>query len=131
MAKFDARGREIPDPTPIEVPAGARRPETLQEMVRRFMRVEMSKAGQAEGFESFEEADDFDVGDDDDLKSEYELDDAAGFALVADPAKELEQARQRLLELEAVVAKAAAAKAAVEPPGASGGVPEPVHSTVT
>lgn len=34
--------REILDPTPVAVPAGTRRPLTLQEEIRRFMRMELA-----------------------------------------------------------------------------------------
>lgn len=63
--KFDAEGRELPDPTPLEVPAGQRRPETIQQMMQRLIRQDVSRAAQEHGAESFEEANDFDVDDDD------------------------------------------------------------------
>lgn len=66
--------KENPDPTPIEVPLHLRRPFSLQEEMRRMIREEMSRAAVSKGAESFEEADDFDVDDDEELKSEYELD---------------------------------------------------------
>lgn len=61
----DERGREIPDPTPLEMPLGMRKPESMEDMIRRFVRQEASRVAQAEGMESFEEADDFEVEDDD------------------------------------------------------------------
>lgn len=63
--KFDDQGREIPDPTPVEVPFAARRPESLQDMIRRLVRTDVSKAAEQVGAETFEEANDFEVGDDD------------------------------------------------------------------
>ncbi|AFS65320.1 hypothetical protein [Dragonfly-associated microphage 1] len=66
--KFDEKGRELPDPTPIEIPTGFRRPETLQEQIRRLIRSEQFAAqmGRPDA-ESFEEANDFDVDDDGEL----------------------------------------------------------------
>lgn len=63
--KFNERGEELPDATPIEVPTGWKRPESLQEQIRRLIRVQMSQESVASGGESFEEANDFEVGDED------------------------------------------------------------------
>lgn len=62
--RLDSHGHEVPDPTPVAVPSGFRRPETLAETVARLVRREVSDAAEAQGFESFEEADDFEVDDD-------------------------------------------------------------------
>lgn len=69
---FDAQGREIPDSVPMEAPIGWNRPPTIQEMVQRYIRIEMSKQAAAEGQETFEEADDFDWDEEEPL-SPYEL----------------------------------------------------------
>lgn len=71
-------GRERPDQTPHTLAVdGLRRPESLDDMVRRLVRHEMFQRAAAQaGHETFEEADDFDVDDDPDLKSPYELDDS-------------------------------------------------------
>lgn len=61
---FDSMGREIPDPTPVEIPVGFHRPPSLREQFARFMREELSARAVDAGMESFEEADDFDVPDD-------------------------------------------------------------------
>jgi len=47
---------------PIEVPAG-QRPLTMAEMVKRYIREEVSKAAAAEDFDTFDESDDFDEED--------------------------------------------------------------------
>ncbi|UDN67863.1 hypothetical protein [robinz microvirus RP_153] len=67
MARYNALGQELPEDTPVEWPLGVRRPETLQEQMRRLIRTEMSTRAAAEGYETFEEANDFDVDDDQDL----------------------------------------------------------------
>lgn len=74
--KYDERGRELPDPTPIAIPVGFNRPETLQEQIRRLVRNEFSQVAAATGFETFDEANDFDVPDADaELHAtEYEMD---------------------------------------------------------
>lgn len=66
MAEFDSFGRQIPDPRPVEVPTGLRKPENLHESMRRMIRTELSRAAVASGVESFEEADDFEVDDGED-----------------------------------------------------------------
>lgn len=60
----DQKGREIPDPRPMEMPLGMSKPESMEDMIRRFVRQEASRAASAEGMETFEEADDFDIDDD-------------------------------------------------------------------
>lgn len=69
----DQKGREIPDPTPLAIPAGLKKPESMQDMIRRFVRIEASRIAQAEGYESFDEADDFEVDDaePDDVNTPY------------------------------------------------------------
>lgn len=52
------------DPTPIRMPSGFKRPETLMEQVRRLVRTQLSEDARNKGFETFEEANDFDIPDD-------------------------------------------------------------------
>lgn len=61
----DEFGREVPDPTPVELPIGFRRPETLQEMMARMIQGELARREFEQGYETFEEANDFEVDDDD------------------------------------------------------------------
>lgn len=65
--------REYPDPTPVEVPLGFRRPPTLQEEIQRLIRVQMSQQARDTGLETFEEANDFEVDEDPDPLSQYEV----------------------------------------------------------
>lgn len=67
-------GSEQPDPTPLEQPLGFRRPETIQDQIRRMIRTEASLYAQENEMDTFEEADDFEVGDDFDPTTPYELD---------------------------------------------------------
>lgn len=61
MARLDENGHEQLDPNPIEVPVGFKRPETLAEQVQRLVRTSVSLQAEQEGYESFEEANDFDI----------------------------------------------------------------------
>lgn len=70
---FDDMGRELCDPTPIEVPVGISRPLTMQEMLAQYVRSEMQLARLNADPESWEEANDFDVDDPDGgYRSPYE-----------------------------------------------------------
>lgn len=60
----DQYGREIPDPRPVELPTGLKVRPSLQEEIRRYIRAEMSNHARDQGWESFEEANDFDIDDD-------------------------------------------------------------------
>lgn len=73
--KFDDYGRELPDDTPIEIPLRFKRVANLTDRIRETIREELSRAAQSQGFETFEEQDDFEIGDDYDPRSRYELDD--------------------------------------------------------
>lgn len=70
---LDEFGREIPDPTPMAPPVGYSRAPTMVEIIRQQIQGERLKAeAAAMGKESWEEADDFDVGDDYDPSSPWE-----------------------------------------------------------
>lgn len=73
MAHLDKAGHEVVSSVPVAVPLGYRRPPSLAEQVKSMVRNELSRAATEQGLESFEEADDFDIGDDA-PKSPYELD---------------------------------------------------------
>lgn len=66
-------GEEIPDPTPVAPPLGYKKIPSLAEQIRQAILSEkLKEAAAAAGVETFEEADDFDVGDDYDPRSPYE-----------------------------------------------------------
>lgn len=65
MAKFDDEWHQIPDDRPVEVALRLNRPLTLQERIKRFVREELSQEADANGFDSFDEANDFDIPGDD------------------------------------------------------------------
>lgn len=68
-------GKEYPDQTPIEVPLNMKKPESLRDTMRRFIREEFSREAVMSEKESFEEANDFDIDDETDLLSPYEITD--------------------------------------------------------
>lgn len=76
MGSLNCRGHEVLNPEPMALPAGVSKPETLAETIRRLVRNEISQQASAGGQETFEEADDFTIEDEDgfDPKSPWELD---------------------------------------------------------
>lgn len=64
---------EHPDPTPMAPPVGFKRRPSLADQIREMVRNErLQRELDQAGYETFEEADDFDVGDDFDPTSAYE-----------------------------------------------------------
>lgn len=59
---FDEYGRELPDPNPVTRPVNFNRGSTLDEIRRNIGLA--SRLAEEEGLETFDEADDFEVGDD-------------------------------------------------------------------
>lgn len=73
--KYNERGEEVLDTTEVEVPLRFKRPPTLQEQIKNMVRGEISRNAVRQGRESFEEADDFEVDDDELPPSPYEFSD--------------------------------------------------------
>lgn len=68
-------GDELPDPTPMAPPIGYKKQPSMVEHIRTMIRSErLRQEAEAAGAESFDEADDFDVEDDDFPPSPYEFD---------------------------------------------------------
>lgn len=65
-------GKEYPNPTK-NVLTGISRPPTLKEQIQRVLRNELSRQVQAQGYETFEESQDFDIEDDAEPLSGYEI----------------------------------------------------------
>lgn len=63
--RYNELGQELPDDTPLELPVGMRRPLTLQEQIQQAVRGAVSRAAARHERETFDEANDFDVEDDD------------------------------------------------------------------
>lgn len=60
-------GVEKPDPTPVQIPIEMRKPESMDDRIRRIIQHSLSVRARQVGLESFEEADDFDIEDEFDL----------------------------------------------------------------
>ena len=75
MANWTEDGRLIPDETPVEVPLRFKQRETEAERIARAVTQEFSNQADAKGFESFEDAQDFDIEDDFDIfpDSQFEV----------------------------------------------------------
>lgn len=71
------KGQEVPQKRAPALPVGYRRPPTLEERMRQMIRGSMSLKAQEEGFETFEEANDFDVDDPEDIVFKDEDDEFA------------------------------------------------------
>lgn len=101
---MDEHGNEIPDPTPIAIPAGFKVPESLSDQIRRIIQTSVSEQAQEQGMETFEESEDFDIDDDMfDPSSPYEevFDPVLGRGITLDEFKKNEAIyRQRYLEAE-------------------------------
>lgn len=69
-ARLDEHGWELLDGTPVSLPSGMKRPDTLQEQIRRMIRTAVD-AGNND-VDNWEEANDFDVADDFDPSSPFE-----------------------------------------------------------
>lgn len=73
-ARYQGSSKEHLDPTPIAPPVGYRKSPSLREQIREMVRSErLAQELAASGYETFEEADDFDVDDDEDPNSPYEV----------------------------------------------------------
>lgn len=71
---LDDKGWEAPDPKPVALHVGLRRPPTLQEQMARFISNHQRMIKNA-GFETLEEANDFDMPEEGvDFHSEHEVD---------------------------------------------------------
>lgn len=70
---LDQGGRETLDPTPMAPPIGYNKQPTMVDHIRNLVRSErLAEEVRRAGFETAEEADDFEVGDDFDPTSPYE-----------------------------------------------------------
>lgn len=117
-AKFtlDELGREVPDPVPVAPPVGYVRQKSLVEQIREMIRSEkLRDAAVAGGYETFEEADDFEVGEDFEPSSPYEGD----FEPVADINRDIMSAADKAKQDKLKKAVEAAQEPAPEPPAPS------------
>lgn len=71
---IDDNGYEIPNPVPTDLDVGLR-PPSLQEQIQRLVRNELSQQMATQGAETFEEANDFEMPEDEDPISPYVIHD--------------------------------------------------------
>lgn len=120
--KLDEFGHEVPDPSPVVLPSGFKRPETLAEQVQRLVRTHISREAAEAGYETFEEAEDFEIPDDpDDPSTQYEewFDPTLGRAITAQEFKQNFQVyQQRFLDAEMAAYEAMDRSDALRRPGA-------------
>lgn len=112
-------GKEYPNPIAMEAPLGFIEQKPLHEQIRDMVKNELSRQAEAEGFETMEEADDFDVDDDFDPTTPFELPFEPDVPWPADP-------RVVAAEQAALAAQADAGGGGAQPP--SGKVNEPAGS---
>lgn len=74
MAIYNEKHEEIPDNTPVEMPLGYEKPESLESMIARMVQDVSRRAKEKGTVETFEEADDFDDNEPE-LKSPYQMTD--------------------------------------------------------
>lgn len=75
LSRLDANGHEILDNSPVAIPVRFQRQQSLADEVANLVRSNYLALLTAEqGYETFEESDDFDIGDDFDPASPYEMD---------------------------------------------------------
>lgn len=111
-------GTPVLDPTPMAPPIGYKKTPSMVEIVRDMVRGERLRQEALEsGHETFEEAEDFDVGDEpDQLRSPYENDFDPPLTELVKAGSEVQKERQKQLE-EAGVPRKTAKKAVEEPAG--------------
>jgi len=69
---YNDKGEEILDTTPVSIPVSIKPPMPLNERIKQMIRYEASLYAQQNGQETFDEADDFEVGDKEDFHSPWE-----------------------------------------------------------
>lgn len=100
---LDEFGRELLDPTPMQPPAGYKKQESMFEIVRRMVRSEkLALEAQKLGAETFEEANDFDVGDDFEPETPYETEELDGMVdeLIRNPPAPPEKPSEKPAQVE-------------------------------
>lgn len=93
---MDYDGHYVPDPVPVAPPVGYKKQPTMVELIRDMVRNEKIKQElEAAGHETFEESEDFDVGDEpDDLRSGWENDHDPGLDTLLQAGREAQEASQ-------------------------------------
>lgn len=72
-AYLNEDGREVNNPAPIAYPGRLDDKPSLQDQIKRLLRIELSRQMAAQGHETFDEANDFDVDSDPEPFSPFEI----------------------------------------------------------
>lgn len=74
-AMLDANGHELLNPRPLEAPIKGKKSLTLEERIARIIKRDLSQMAHSQGYETFQEAQDLDIPDDDSERSitQYEI----------------------------------------------------------
>lgn len=75
LCVLDENGHEVLDQSPVAIPVRFQRVESMTQEIARLVNSHLSILAYDQGYETFDEADDFDVGDEEELRSNYEIDD--------------------------------------------------------
>lgn len=117
-------GAEIPDEVPLAPPVGYRREPSMVDHIRSvIMGEQIRRAAHAAGYETFEEADDFDIDEDYEPGSEFEMEQDF------EPVSSL-KAKEELARKEAELAKQRAALEARERAEGGQGPAQPARATL-
>jgi len=93
--RLDENGREIVSPLPLEPPLGYKKQPSMAEHIRELIRSErLKQEAEAQGMETFEEADDFDVGDDYEPHSPWENDFDPPISELTKAGREIQKSRE-------------------------------------
>lgn len=111
LNRFDDRGREILNPTPMQPPLGYKKTLSLAEQIRQQVRIQ--KALEDMEPETEDEADDFEIEDDPAPESRWENDMVPSLKTIKERGRILQEAIERE---QAEGRKVAAPRPAAEPP---------------
>lgn len=115
---LDDKGREMPSGVPMAPPIGYRKQPSLHEQIREMIRGEkLRMEAEAAGYETFEEADDFSLGDDDEPQTSYQNEAVFEGDVIPPPEPEPKAAPPEADEIE--VDETPAPKARQAPKGAA------------
>lgn len=99
---LDENSYEVMDPVPLAPPVGYKKRPSITEIIREQIRSErLAMEAEAAGYETFEEAEDFDIEDDFDIQTQWENDfDPSIQEVVQEVEKERKSRSKKLPDLD-------------------------------
>jgi hypothetical protein len=86
---LNSKGQEVPDPVPLFVELGLEPEDPIEERIRRIVGSQMfATAAEKAGLETIDDANDFDVGGEDEILTGYEAIVMADDHLIENPVEE-------------------------------------------